>query len=310
MRPEIAAVDAASGWREYYQAYCDLYREVLARRWGLGRISPAGHIHHTAIPDVSGQVAGGVSWAAYSQPSAETLLAFLGVFRELIEKEPHRATTNRYLFFCLKSPLPDPEQVRSALGLWSVRLVYSVECLEEQLSLPDWVLPLHSAFALHASEDIRVLDSSNSLDGPAATDFLENLTARMATGGGLQQSVTDMLLLRSSILLSAFRVGIGAPEAAMLLGNGAATGAIVAEHRARESAWGTEAVEYLNAVLVAAPKAVSSYRIQTGDILTRLVRERYGVPFERLWPVIRALNPQIEDPNRIIAGSQIQLPEL
>jgi hypothetical protein len=213
------------------------------------------------------------------------------------------------LFFCLKSPLPDPEQVRSALGLWSTRLVYSVECLEEQLTLPAWVSPLHSAFALHASEDRHALSGSYSLTGRVATDFLENLTARIASGEGLHRSVTDVLLLRSSILLSAFRLGIPGSEAGLLLGSGAATGAIVAEHRAGESSWGTVAVEYLKAVLRAAPKEVTSYRIQPGDILTRLVRERYGVPFERLWPVIRALNPQIEDPNRIIAGRQIQLPD-
>src|SRR5688572_13310217 len=116
MQKELEAIDAANNWKEYYAAYGNVYDELIGPRWGLGRFTRSGHVHHTAIPDASGDVAGCASWAAYSQPSSKTLVAFLELFRELIEREPHRVSSNRYCFFCPKGPLPEDAEVARALG--------------------------------------------------------------------------------------------------------------------------------------------------------------------------------------------------
>lgn len=69
-------------------------------------------------------------------------------------------------------------------------------------------------------------------------------------------------------------------------------------------------LSYLNELLTQAPEEFQRYQIAPGDILGRIVRDKYGVPFHQLWPIISALNPQIRDPDEIVAGRHILLPEI
>src|SRR6266850_4560887 len=99
MRDEIQAISVASSWAEYYDAHKRAYRALLESRWALGTVTFAQQLHHTAIPDAAGATAGVLNWAAYSQPSVETLHAFVPVFKTVLDAEPHRIRSNRYLFF-------------------------------------------------------------------------------------------------------------------------------------------------------------------------------------------------------------------
>lgn len=92
------------------------YRALLEARWGLGTATFAQQLHHPAVPDVSGDTAGVLSWAAYSQPSAETLRAFIPVFRTVLEAEPHRIRTNRCLFFVTAGDALPTTTIRQGLG--------------------------------------------------------------------------------------------------------------------------------------------------------------------------------------------------
>lgn len=312
MLPEIAAIDAAKGWQGYYQAYRNLYREVLVSRWGLGHVTYAGHIHHTAIPDVSGQVMGGLSWAAYSQPSSETLIAFLTLFAELVRNEPHRATSNRYLFFTLQGTISDRANYCAALGSIADRINFSVLSLETQLALPTWSGPIHSVEALYPATNkaFESLFAWGRLSAERARREFSMITLPETLSALKSLTTTDALFVRSSILLSAFRLGIPPTEATTSIGDGVTVAALVARNRAVMSQWDESALSFFHGLTHIVSDEMETYLVQPGDILGRIVRDKYSVPFEHLWPLIAALNPRIKDPNKIVAGTEIVLPRM
>jgi len=155
MRPEIAAVDSASGWREYYQAYSISIARCLHGDGSRPRISGRSHHHHRNFPNVSDKCQA-ASHGRLFTTSAETLIrVFLGVFRELIGRSRTARPRIATCFFCLKHPLPTRNST-FALRLQSVRLLYSVECLEEQLGSPTGYRRSFRRLRCTASEHIRV----------------------------------------------------------------------------------------------------------------------------------------------------------
>src|SRR5258708_13676635 len=99
MTEEMLAINAASNWLQYYEAYKRAYRTLLEARWGLGAATFAQQLHHTAVPDVSGDTAGVVSWAAFFQPSPATLPPFIPLLRPALTAVPLRFRPTSHLFF-------------------------------------------------------------------------------------------------------------------------------------------------------------------------------------------------------------------
>jgi nucleoid-associated protein YgaU len=65
---------------------------------------------------------------------------------------------------------------------------------------------------------------------------------------------------------------------------------------------------YFEDVIKLSPTVTREYRVGPGDMLSLLVRQFYGVSFPTLWPLIRIVNPDISDPNRIRVGQTIAFP--
>jgi nucleoid-associated protein YgaU len=117
-------------------------------------------------------------------------------------------------------------------------------------------------------------------------------------------------LLNSTAVLFCYRAQVGVAEAVASLGRGAAVAALIAAERARSASWGTAAVQYCEAVAAGSEAQGTEYIVQPGDTLSRIVRRHFEMAFDRLWPLIRALNPRLSDPNLIFAGQKILLPSL
>jgi nucleoid-associated protein YgaU len=308
MANEVDAIAAAARtWNEYYSAYQAAYREIFVSRWGIGTASAAQHIHHLAVPDISGQVVGGVSWAAYSQPSRETLLAMLPHFRDLIEREPVRAAANRYLFFVTSGSLPALADVARALGDAAKVIRYSISTIGSELSRPPWQGPIAGSAALGA---LTLLGSESELlnadsDAKQIVPFAAGLAERREH---LEEDAADHILAGAGLVLAAARARLDAAAISQALDRRSWLFGYVATERARLSEWPSEDIAYCEQIRDARGPEVSLYRVRPGDILSRIVRDKYKTSFERLWPMLRAANPEITDPDRIRSGQTIRLP--
>jgi len=306
MRPELAGILAATAWAQYYEAYQSALRSVVCDRWGLGAATGAGHVHHLAIPDVSGQVSS-VSWAAYTQPSAETLLAALPLFADLLRREPARITGNRYIFFVAREPCPTQLDAQDQLGDMAGAVRLSVKSIEAELNGADWLGPVSGSLALGADEAFGTTGLSIiRLGNPR--EVIEGFGSMMNNANRV--SVDDAILLGGSLVLSGYRAGIPVSTLSEILGPSTWLYATAAHARALESLWGVDALAYSNKLCEARGLEFDQYIVQPGDILGRVVRSRYNTPFERLWPTIRAANPELVDANRIRAGQAIRLPKI
>ncbi len=137
MNKPLDRIKSASTWDEYYHAYKAAYSDILKSRWALGATSFARNIHHTAVPDVSGSTARLLNWAVYSQPSLESFSAFLTVFKELLQAEPNRIRSNRYIFFVAEGASPSLDTVKVALETIGDPLDFWCISLEEAFSFPE-----------------------------------------------------------------------------------------------------------------------------------------------------------------------------
>jgi hypothetical protein len=117
-------------------------------------------------------------------------------------------------------------------------------------------------------------------------------------------------LVDSSFVLASFGLGLAPEAASAFCEKRGGIGAHIAKERARESGWNQEFIGYCTAILEKYPPRALSYLVEPGDSLGRIVRRRYSMSFDRLWPLIRVLNPSITDPNRIRAGRNLFLPVL
>jgi hypothetical protein len=316
MHELLATLKVADGWLAYYEAYKALYREVLERRWALGRATFANQLHHTAVPDASGATIGAVGWAAYSQPSDASLSAFLAVFTRLVSSEPHRIRSNRYLFLVPNDPALDRHAASTALGPMGDKLDYWCGSLEEALAWPQKTSSLESINAMLRVDVsfVQRSDAENLLTSSDKKNALNNLRAKMletpvSSNSTLPPAIRNAYL-DSSVVLAAIQIGLSPSDIVAICGEDVGVAAFIACDRASASGWQNADVSLCKDVLALAPPATRVYTVAPGDILTRVVRHFYEQPFETLWPLISILNPEINDPNLIRIGQRLRLPLL
>lgn len=312
----LQRIAAASTWQDYYDAHKAAYTTILQEHWAFGTPGFAQQLHHTAIPDVSGSVAGVVNWAVYSQPSAETLESFLGVFAELLHSEPHRIRNSRYLFFVTSGPSVPREKVDNILGRLAERVDYWCGSFVE-FFLADrlWRAALGLEALFGARHWLNKIESCqrNQLD-ELTLATLKAIRAAAQNEIASSNSVAPLLIrgayVDSSIILLGAKAGYSPEILADLVGEGAGVAAYIARERARISLWQEGLVNICQELLTLRPPRVEEYVVQPGDILSRIIRERYEMPYERLWPLIRALNSKLRNPDLIFVGQRLLLPVL
>jgi hypothetical protein len=315
MNELLVRLKVANDWSEYYQAYKAVYKEVLERRWALGKPTFANQLHHTAVPDASGAALGSIGWAAYSQPSDASLSAFLGVFAALAINEPHRLRSNRYLFLVPNDPPLSRNTAATALSSIANKLDYWCGSLEEALAWPESSTSLQSINAMFQAEVPIVTQSdAEALVSSANTKVdISALRSRIidtSLTGSTVPPATRRAYLESGVVLAAIQLGLSAVEIVDVCGSGVGIAAFIACDRATASEWQHNRLATCKAILALAPPATKLYKVAPGDILTRLVRTFYEQPFESLWPLISVLNPEVTDPNFIRIGQELRLPVL
>jgi hypothetical protein len=314
MNDLITRIRAAGGWSEYYEAYKALYSDVLRWRWALGKVTFANQLHHPAIPDASGSAIGTIRWAAYSQPSRETLVAFASVFAELLGREPHRFRTNRYIVLVPEGPALDRVEFGEPLGDAAGRLDYWCGGLDEALQWPAATAVLESVnVMLQTGEPLIVVGDAIRIDrSDDPVNELASLRRQLVASGLAAASVVPPALrhafVDSSFVLAAFRRRLSPSDVVTICQQNAGVAAWVARSRATSSAWPATAVQFCDDILSISPARTRTHIVAPGETLARLVREYYEQPFETLWPMIQAINPEIRDPNFIRAGQAIEFP--
>lgn len=313
MSNEIDAIRASSGWQDYYASYQHVYRRILQARWALGRVGFANQLHHTAIPDVSGVTVGAARWAAYSQPSTPTLVAFLEVFSTLVALEPARLRTNRYLFFVPDDQLVSREDAKKALGDHGGKLDFWLGRLDEAINAKPH-LSLIQSINVMFSGDRQVVDMA-ALRRASPFDALISAKQQVdAASLHLIPSIVPPSIRRlqalSSLLLSGARAQLETGDFLKLGEPDISIAAFIAVERGRASGWAEAELKGLVDLVTLVPPRTREYVVAPGDILTRLVREFYEQPFETLWPILKLLNPHIKDPNVIRIGDRIKFPLL
>jgi hypothetical protein len=307
-------VRGAADWRSYYAVYRELYREVLEVGGGLGRVSFANQLHSTTVPDASGSVAGSLNWAAYSQPSAETLRVGIGLLGETIGLEPRRERNNRYLFFVPNEPGLDRTAVALGLGNSGPHMDFWSGSLSKWIGDPAAVAALRSVDLMFAESTDWTLEPVPAPPSQAHGWLQQYVEPARRIGRDAWRSVAPLSLrswlATSSVLLAAFRLGIAPEASAAMVGGDSGVAALIAQRRAEESNWGEAATEFFTALGQVSPLQGTRYLVRPGDMLSRIVREHYEMSFHLLWPVLRSLNPNLTDPNLILAGETILLPEL
>jgi hypothetical protein len=305
----ISSIAAASTWNEYYEAHRAIYLTIVQKRWALGTPSFAHHIHHPAVPDTSGVVVRVINWAAYSQVTAANLGAFTQVFQGLLEREPQRKST-RYFLFTRAAPTP----ARTAISdLTNAGVDVWQDSFESALAVPQQLGPLDSLNAFFGS-NANVVFARRAVATPSefVADKFEVIraaaqeAAQSATASVIPQLLRSVLI-DSCIVLTAFRCGVRPAQVAAWLDPSAAIAARVAAERAEESGWEPEAQQFCDAIVAIAPPMEEIYTVRPNDILSRVVREKYGLSFYQVWPLISAINPGL-DPDRIFPKQEIALP--
>jgi hypothetical protein len=234
-------------------------------------------------------------------------LAALPAFADLLEREPTRIHNNRYIFFVPNEPGPTTKEVVLALHPVGTTIRFFASSIERQLDSPEWQGPLAAAAAISSSE--YAIDLRKSMGNELRPrEQLFGLAKQL--NGEARLDFSERLLLGGSLVLSGFRGGIAVSEISELLNQGAWLYGTAALERASASHWGADAERYCEDVQDFRSPDFDEYSVKAGDILSRICRERYQIPFVRVWPSIRELNPEIVDPNRIQIGQLIRLPRL
>jgi hypothetical protein len=316
MGEEVKRILESSDWRDYYASYAKAYHRLLENRWALGEATLVGQLHHVAIPDSSGTTCGLLNWAVYSQPSGPTLEAFLKLFNELLTAQPFRIRSSRYIFLVTEGAPLRKADAYQLLSTVAGKIDFYCDALDDALSVPEATAPLDSINVL-ASADASFLSRRNLIEMSKGLVDIEKLTTLCESIGAQKPNEVSSIppslwraFVDSSFILSAFRFGLSSGQAAALCGARGGIGAHIARARAHDSSWGKGSIEYCDSILEACPFKAFSYRVEHGDMLSRIIRRLYGVSFDRLWPIVKVLNPRIENPDRIIAGREIKLPEL
>jgi hypothetical protein len=307
-------IRSATDWNSYYSAYTALFKEIIQSRWGLGAVTFANHLHHTAIPDASGSMLGTVRWAAYSQPSRETLSAFVTVFAQLLKREPHRMRSNRYLLLVPEGQPLERAIVATELGTQAKLVDYWCGSLAQSLRWPAGGAVLESINVLFQAD----LPLITEADGHELENAEQSSLTLSELRGRLLPQLADLpsivpprirkAYMDSTLILAAYRNHLAPSVVSEIFGSDAGIAAYIAENRAKKSGWASDASAFCESVWNLSPPEATIHIVAPGDTLSRLAREYYQQPFESVWPLIKALNPDSSDPNFIRIGQRIAMP--
>ncbi len=317
MRELLFEIRGAKTWKDYYDAYKRAYSYILNDLWAFGKMGFAQQLHHTAVPDVSGAIVDSVNWAAYSQPSHETLETFLPVFSEALRAEPQRIRSSRYFFFVTDGDPIETSLVQSALGHLNNQVDFWCGSFEDILSAGNVYSTAIGLGALFSTENWSPpIDRTNNFLSPTdAIVFLQRI--REAIDEQIKISSHSIVpgqiiipLSDSFIILMGFKMNLSVESLITVIGDNVGIAACIALDRVKASGWQKESINYCEQIFSLKPPNTKDYIVQPGDMLSRIARQHYEMAFYQLWPLIRVLNPQITDPNRIFPGQRIHLPVL
>jgi len=222
------------------------------------RISGRSHSSHRNSRCI-GTSARRVSWAAYHNPPQNTDW-FLGVFRELIEKD--RTARRESLLVLLASNILFPDRNRFVSALKIAKCSTSLFQLSvwKRARFPDWVSPDPFGVCVARERHIR-FPIARAVGRRAAADIL-NVSVRIGLTRREWPIVDYALLLR--VIYSAKRISPRhwCTRRSHAASSGTAIAAIVAEHRARESLGGLRRSSICALCQRLRPRAVSSYRVR------------------------------------------------
>jgi len=316
MKELLLEIQVAKTWRDYYDAYKRAYSYILNDLWAFGKMGFAQQLHHTAVPDVSGAIVDSVNWAAYSQPSHETLETFLPVFSEALRAEPQRIRSNRYFFFVTYGAPIETSIVQSTLGHFNNQVDFWCGSFEDILSAGNVYSTAIGLGALFSTQNWSppIDRTTNSLSGTEAVVFLQRIRKAISEQILISHSIVPrqiiIPLVDSFIILMGFKMYLSVESLSTVIGDNVGIAACIALDRVKASGWRKESINYCEQIISLKPPKTNDYIVQPSDMLSRIVRQHYEMAFYQLWPLIRVLNPQIKDPNRIFPGQRIHLPVL
>lgn len=310
MKNELQRIAEATSWRDYYAGFKAAYTLLLQNRWALGKAGFAGQLHHTVVPDVAGQAASVINWAVYSQPSLETLESFLTVFSELLDREPHRLRNNRYLFFVKNGASLTRDRAQKILGKKAALLDFWCGSLEQigNVGFEESILQgFEALFSVRPWS--AVTDQFSKSPQERLRAVTEDAKRDMRAGSSVAPNVLREPLIGSSVVLFGASTKMASDALMSILGPEAGIAACLAYERAKESGL-ADFVEYCKGILERCQPSFVEYRVKPGDTLSHITRHHYHVSYTTVWPLVRAINPEITNPNFLRAGRILKLPAL
>ena len=313
MTVSLSRVDMASDWREYQGAYQELYTEILTERCCLGRATFESTVHHSVIPDAMGSPYTRVNWAAYSQPSSETMRHVLSATKRTLAQS-HEMKHYRYLFFIPRGSCRHPETDLLSNSRLPYRFDYWSGSFESLLSLEPWQAVLASNNLLFGtSQDFTTSIDLSQESSPRRcvaylVDYLKGfkVNPRSTVPPLLQPAMTA-----SSAIIAGMRLGLEVDDIINIQGSRLWLAARIALKRISQSSGGVHRhQDQCEQVIKALPTACETHIVLQGDTLSRITRSKYGLSFSTLEDIVRELNPTISDLNKITTGQKIRLPVL
>lgn len=295
----------AQTWNAYASIYREYYRNVLAHSLCLGEPVFADTIHHTVFPDATGTVFGRVHWAVYSQPSASDIELVAPAIVDALEYDFRAARTHRYLFDAIGVTEEMARPVSRLVDVWYGDLA-------KILDLPPFAVVLSSIPILLSGCEMSYV--CGPLADALATDNPSDLQGIIRHIVERSQASVVSPRFRSAVILSTIIIHACQGYSALSLLDQAvfpelAIASRIALFRARQSGQPEPLRLALEKFGAEVQPLVREYKIRTGDTLSRIVREFYGVPLSDIWYLIRELNPEIVDEHKIRAGRVLRLPE-
>lgn len=248
-----------------------------------------------------------MNWAVYSQPSSKTLESFMPVFAELLDREPHRVRTNRYLFFVRSGESLRRETILGVLGKHGAMLDFWSGSLEEISSFGEKKAML---IGLEALVGVRTWALSMNGDEVGVRSAYSEAVEDSKIGVSVVPEVLREALVGSSVVLFAASAKMEQDKVVAILGKLAGVAAFMARMRASESRLPAEYLAYCGKVLRGNQPSFVQYKVKAGDTLSHIIRRHYQAPYTTLWPLVHAVNPRLTNPNVVHIGEVLRLPIL
>jgi hypothetical protein len=229
------------------------------------------------------------------------------VFSELLDREPHRVRTNRYLFFVRSGEPLRREAILGALGKHGAMLDFWSGSLEEISSFDEKKAML---IGLEALVGVRTWARSVNGDEVGVRTAYSEAVEDSKIGVSIVPDVLREALVGSSVVLFAASAKMEQDKIVAILGKLAGVAAFIARMRASESRLSPEYLAYCGRVLKSNQLSFVQYKVKVGDTLSHITRRHYQTPYTILWPLLRATNPRLVNPDVLQIGEILRLPIL